>query len=307
MPQGSPLWQAVLFLGVSLFLCWEIWRGYRAGIVRSATSLLALVLSGLVGFLGAKIAAAPFGGLTDITGLTVGAFVGLILAVVVFVVVWLLGAILFKRTEHQSSRIFRFLWGVGGAVLGLLIGLVIVWSGISVVRGLGALAKARLETANKYAETQSPTSKPSPPKLASGIVTLQESMELGPVGKVVNSLDPIPSDYYELIEQIGRLSGDQEVMLRFVEYPGIQNLMQNPKMVQLANDPSVIEAAESGNILALLSNKAILSALEDKQLSEEIKKIDLRAALKFALEDPSKKPANDNLQTAPSSPKIPAP
>jgi len=293
MSHGSPFWQGMLLLAAALFLVWETWRGWRAGVVRSAISLLAIVLSAVVGFLAAQVAAAPFGGFTDVVGFVVGAFVGGILAVVVFFLVWLLGALLFKRTEHQSSGIFRFLWGAGGAAIGLVVGLVIVWSSISVVRALGALAQARVETANKQAQIQAQPA--APPRVASGLVTLRESLELGPAGKFVQAVDPLPADFYVLIEQMGRLSGDQELMLRFIQYPGIQDLMQNPKIVELINDPTVIKAAENRDVFSLMANKALLSAVEDPDLAAELKKIDLRAALKYALENPgapSPTPAN---------------
>lgn len=284
MSHGSPFWQGMLLLAAALFLIWETWRGWRAGVVRSAISLLAIVASAAVGFLAAQIAAAPFGGFTDAAGFVVGAFVGGILALVVFFLVWLLGALLFKRTEHQSSGIFRFLWGAGGAAIGLVVGLVIVWSSISVVRALGALAQARVETASKQAQIQAQPAQP--PKVATGLVTLRESLELGPAGKFFQAVDPLPADFYVLIEQMGRLSGDQELMLRFIQYPGIQEVMQNPKIVELINDPSVIKAAESRDIFSLMSNKALLAAVEDPTLAAELKKIDLRAAMKYALENP---------------------
>lgn len=288
MSHGSPFWQGILLFAAALFLLWETWRGWRAGVVRSAVSLLAIVLSAAVGFLAAQIAAAPFGGLGDVAGFVIGTFVGGGLAIVVFLLVWLLGALLFKRTEHQSSGLFRFLWGIGGAAIGLMVGLVIVWSSISVVRALGALAQARVETAKKQAQIQAQPA--SPPKVASGLVTLRESLELGPTGKFFQAVDPLPADFYVLIEQMGRLSGDQELMVRFIQYPGIQEIMQHPKIVELINDPSVIKAAENRDIFSLMANKALLAAVEDPGLAAELKKIDLRAALKFALEPPAPTP-----------------
>lgn len=284
---GSPFWQAALFLAALAFLVWETWRGWRAGVIRSGLALAAIVLSALIGMAAAHLAAMPFGGFREVPGLIAGLFVGGGVAVVIFFAVWLLSVILFKRTEHQSSGLFRVLWGVGGAFFGFLVGLVIVWSGISVVRALGALAEARVETAEKQARAANQPAQP--PKVASSLLTLKDSLELGPAGKFVQTVDPMPPDVYELIAQVGKLSSDQELMLRFLQYPGIQEVMQSPKIAELVNDPSVIRAAENRDILSLMSNKALLAAVEDPALAEKLKKIDLRAALKHAL-DPASSP-----------------
>jgi len=271
-----------------MLLAWEMWRGWRAGVVRSAISLLAIILSALVGLAAGKLASLPFGGVGEMPGLIVGALVGGGLGLFVFFLVWFLGAVLFKRTEHQSSGIFRFFWGAGGAAIGLVIGLFIVWSSISIVRALGALGQARVETVAKQEKNQTTQ---HPPKIASGLATLKDSLELGPAGKFVQAVDPIPPDFYELIEQMGRLSGDQETMLRFIQYPGIQEIMQSPRMVELINDPEVIRAAEKRDILSLMANKSLLAAVQDPAMAEKLQKIDLRAAMKFALESPPPSPS----------------
>lgn len=295
MSAGSPLWQGALLISAILFLAWETWRGWRAGVIRSGVSLAAIVLSALIGFGAAKLAAMPFGGFDQFAGAVAGLLVGGGLAICVFLGVWIAGALLFKRTEHQSSGMVRMLWGSGGAVLGFLVGLVIVWSSISVIRAVGALAQARVEKPGVDLQ-----GKPAePPKVASGLVTLKESLELGPTGKIVQAVDPFSPDFYELIVQVGKLSGDQDTMMRFLQYPGIQELTQHPRIVALTNDPAVVRAAEKREILTLMSNKALLAAMEDKEFVEEIKKIDLRAALKFALETPGASPSPSPIEKKP--------
>jgi len=286
MSHGSPFWQGVLFFAAILFLIWEIWRGWRAGVVRSGVHLAAFVFSGLIGLAAARIAAMPFGGFGQAAGIFAGFAAGAGVGVVVFFLIWFMGALLFKRTEHQGSGLIRLFWGLGGAFFGLLVGLFILWSGISLVRGLGALAQSRVETPRQENETQPAP----PPRVASGLVTLKESLELGPAGKFVQAVDPIPPDFYDLILQIGKLTNDQETMLRFIQYPGVQEVMQSPRMVELVNDPAIINASEKRDFLGLLSNKALLAAVQDPVLAEQLKKIDLRAALKFALEPPAPPP-----------------
>lgn len=298
----------MLLLASVLFLLWETWRGWRAGLVRSGMQLAAIVLSSVVGYAAAQVAAAPFGGLRDVTGFCVGAAVGGGLALVVFLLIWILGAVLFKRTEHQGSGLIRIFWGFGGAIFGFLLGILLLWGGISVVRALGALGEARVAATaaqERAASAQAPAgqavfrSKEVPASrrasaadgIASGLATLKQSLELGPAGKFVESVDVLPPDFYELLVQIGQVTGDQDTMLRFLQYPGIQEIIQSPRIVELVNDPAVIKAAQDRNFLGLMGNKALLKAVEDPELAKQLGSIDLRAALKFALESAPASPS----------------
>lgn len=299
MPHGSPFWQGILFLAAILFLVWEAWRGWRSGLIRSGLNLAAMVVSAIVLYFGGMVASAPFGGLGTFAGFMAGLVVGGGLAFAAFALIWLIGALVFKRTEHQGSGLVKLFWGLGGAFFGLILGVFLLWGGISILRTLGVLAESRLSS---FGPTPSPAAAPAhataePPKstfagnTATNLVVLKKSLELGPAGKFVESVDVIPPDFYELILQIGQVTGSQEAMMRFIQYPGIQQIMNNPRMTDLLNDPAVIKAAEDRNYMGLVGNKALLKAVEDPALAEDLKKIDLRAALKFALETPPSSPS----------------
>jgi hypothetical protein len=146
MQHGSPLSQTALIFAGILFLLWEVWRGWRTGVIRSGMHLAAALVSASLGFLAAKLAAIPFGGFGSLPGLLAGVVVGGGLGVFLLVAIWILGAVLFKRTEHQGSGLFRFLWGAGGAFFGLLFGLAVLWGGVSIVRSLGTFAESRVES-----------------------------------------------------------------------------------------------------------------------------------------------------------------
>jgi hypothetical protein len=284
MQYGSPLWQTALFLAGIIFLVWEIWRGWRVGIVRSGMQFAAILVSMSLGLLAAKLVAAPFGGLGNLPGFLAGIVVGGGLGIFLFVAIWILGAVLFKRTEHQGSWAFGILWGAGGAFFGLLAGLAVLWGGISIVRGLGACAESRVET-------KPDIPRPAQPRVAGGFLTLKESLELGSAGRFLESVDALPPDFYEVMLQIGKVTSDQQAMLRFLEYPGIQKILQNRRILDLMNDPSVIRASKEKNIILLLNNKTVVAAVEDPALAEQLKKIDLRAALESPPPSHSPSPA----------------
>jgi uncharacterized membrane protein required for colicin V production len=290
---GTPGWQMILLGGAALIVLWETWRGWRGGLVRSAIHLASLALSSFLGYYAAKIAAAPLGGFHDMSGLLTGVVVGSFVCVAVFVVMWIFSVVLFKRTDQQGSGIFRFLWGLGGAFFGFCLGMLIVWSGVSIIRGLGTFAAARMPSASATSATEhgAGTHVDAKSSIVGGLVTLKDSLEIGPLGKAVEATDPFTPEVYQLINQVGQVTGDQQVMLRFMQYPDIQHLLQNPRLAELVSDPSVMKSGQEGNILALMSNPALLSALEDPAFAAELKKVDLQAALKFALEKPTPTPS----------------
>jgi len=286
MPHGSPFWQTAFFFAGVIFLFWQTWRGWRVGLFRSGMNLAAILVSIALGCL----AAAPFGGLRYFPGFIAGMVVGGGLGIFLFVAIWLLGAVIFKRTEHHAFGPFRIIWGAGGALFGLLIGLAILLGSISIVRSLGTLAESRIDT-----NPDAP--RPVQARVAGGLLTLKESLELGSAGRLLESVDILPPDFYELVLQIGELTSDQESMLRFLDYPGIHEILRNPRIADLMSDPGVIRASQNKNVLMILDNKAVIAAVEDPLLAEQLKRVDLRAALKFALESP---PASHSPSPSPS-------
>lgn len=290
MPQGSPLWQGILFLCAALFLLWETWRGWRAGIFRSGINFAALFVSGIFGLFAGQLTASLFGGVDSFNGLVAGLLVGGFVCTFVFLALWLAGAILFKRTEHQGSGILRFFWGVGGAFFGFLIGCAIIWGCISGIRAFGTFAQATIQGSNDFARSQNQPA-PTPAPVIRTIAELKESLELGPTGKLVESVDIVPPDTYKLLLDTVRLSNDPAAMSRFIQYPGVEKLLDNPKLQELLNNPDIMKASEKRDFMALVNSKDLRALLEDPDLARQVGSIDLRAALKFALEQPTPTPA----------------
>jgi len=106
---------------------------------------------------------------------------------------------------------------------------------------------------------------------------------MGAAGEFFQSVDLIPKETYDLIAKVTRVSGDEQAVLRFIEYPGIQALMDNPRIIELLGNPSVMEAAQKHNYAALFTHPALLNAVKDPALAAQLRAIDLGAALEFAL------------------------
>jgi hypothetical protein len=302
MIQGSPNLQAILLGIAALFLAFEFWRGWRAGLVRAGLNLGAILASSMFGLVAGRIAASLFGGADSFTGLATGALVGLAVGIIVFAAIWILGAVLFKRTEHQRTFLFRFLWGLGGGACGLILGLLVVWGAVSIIRAFGTYAESSLKSqaAAPPAHTArphfgphvvNPQPQPTPSGLLAALASTKESLEMGPAGKLISATDPIPDDAYQLLSELTRISTDPEIMARFLQYPDIQRVVQNPKFAAALGDPSVIDAAQRKDLAGLISNKTLIAAVQDPAFAEQLAKVDLRAAMNFALEKPSPSPA----------------
>lgn len=270
---ASPFWQGIFFLAAAVYLLWEVWIGWRRGVVRSAVYFGAFVLSGFAGVVVGQAVYSVWGKLFPGTALIAGLAAGAFVTLFVLTVCILIGALLFKRTSQQSSGFIRLLFGGGGAFFGLLLGLAVLWGALSLVRVTGAMAEATI------AERRASEA----PAVLRGFATLKESIELGPAGKFVESVDILPPQAYRMIGQVGRLGSDRDAMVRFLDYPGAQAILQNPRMARLLSDPDILQAFHDNNFFALMGNKALLDAAGDPALEKLLKNFNLQKALDYAV------------------------
>ena len=277
---GSPLWQGVLFFAAFLFLLWELWSGWRRGVIRSGVSFFAFVFSGFLGLLAGQATWFVVEKVFPGYGWMAGAFVGSIVTLVVLCLSLFLGAVLFKRTGQQPSNVLRLLYGIGGSFFGLLTGLLILWSGITIIRSFGVVAGTAI---GNRALSEAPM-------VAKALVTLKDSLELGPAGKAAEAVDAIPPGIYEMIDRIGKLTSDQAAMSRFLDYPGMQEILQHPRVAALLKDPEIVRDAQERNILGLMQNRALLDAVNDPSLQKKFESLDLQKALDYAFPQPSPAP-----------------
>lgn len=278
---GSPLWQGALFLAAFLYLLWELWGGWRRGVIRSGVNFCAFVFSGFLGLLAGQATGFVVERVLPGYGFLAGALVGSVVTLVVLCLALLLGALLFKRTGQQPSGILRFLYGIGGAFFGLLTGLLILWGGITIIRAFGVVAQTAIG-GRPLAEAPMP---------AKALVTLRDSLELGPAGKMAEAVDVIPPGVYQMIERIGKLISDPDAMARFIDYPGVQEIMQHPRLAALLQDPSVVRDAQDKNILGLMQSKQLLDAVNDPSLQKKLSSLDLQKALDYAFPVPKASPS----------------
>ncbi len=291
MTTGSALWQTIFVSFALLLVLFEVVRGWRLGLVRQLVRLLALVAAYGAGFFGGRFLLPllrPFLRLPDFL-ISIGA--GAILAVIVYVAISTLGAILFKRTGEQNAGIVRLVYGICGAVLGIFFGLFSVWLVVVAIRSTGAIASAELRAPDPV-EARSPgrpAARPRPlPNEPEGIIQslakLKNSIELGPLGETVKTVDVVPAQTYQILGKVGTLASNPRSAERFLSYPGARELTENPRIIALRDDPEIFELIQQQRFLELLQNPKLIEAMNDPELARQIKAFKFQEALEFAME-----------------------
>jgi hypothetical protein len=286
MNNASPMWQTVFVSFAILLLLFEVIRGWRLGLVRQLTRLLALILAYTGAVFGGRMLLPLLRPMFQLPDLFIGIIAGAILAVIIYLAVNFLGAILFKRTGQQPAGLIRFLYGLSGAFLGIFFGLFSIWLVIVGIRSLGAIANAELRSqtvAQTRSSTPQTTTRPSPNPLVHSLARLNNSIALGPVGKTVSAVDVVPDQTYETLGKLGTVVSTPESAERFLSYPGAKELTENPKLVALRNDPEITALIEQGRLLDLLQNPKLIEALNDPALAAQVRSFEFQKALEYAL------------------------
>lgn len=275
MPEASPFWQNAFLVWVIVCIGWSMWSGWRTGVVRAAISLGGMFVAYFAGVAVAAVVPALIGWLIPLPGALVGGVCGSIAGVLVYVVLWFLGALLFKRTAQQATAPLRLIYGAGGALLGAVFGVFVVWAVMLFVRGVGGFLEARFEPGVSDV--------PKSNAVITSIVKLKRSIEAGDTGKLLESFDPMPESFYRIVDKFGRVSVNPAAAERLLQYPEIVAVMNDPKIVAITN-----ESADPSVKMDVLSvNRRLTEAFSDPALIAKMQKIDIEKALDFALKEPA--------------------
>jgi hypothetical protein len=269
-----PISTSWLWLAAALYLLFEIWRGWRCGVVRHGVSVFALLTAGgigwifawMTGFVSDRIVPLPYPAGRMIFGLFAG--------IALYIAAVAISSLLFKKTSQQAPGAARMFYGIGGAFFGLIFGLAVLLGGVTIFRTLGAVAEAR--------------------QIAPGdeqLVAIKESPEEAAAGGIVDKVDVVPSNVYGLITKLLRVTQSPEATARFFAFPKTQQLLAQPKIAGLLQDPSVLGAASEGNYMALLTNPKLAEIVSDPGVQKSFETFELEKALDYALYQSAPSPA----------------
>jgi Colicin V production protein len=301
---GSPLWQVVFISFAVILILFEVVRGWRLGLMRQITRLVALGAAYAAAFFGGKLFVPIARSFFKMPDPVLSIVCGAVLAFAVYAVVSGVGAILFKRTTQQESGLVRLIYGFAGASVGLFFGLFLLWLTVASVRTIGALAEGQAGSRSGAAarSARDPTahaldvrrrflseSEGGMQTLATSLARLKKSLELGLLGSVLKNSDPISQRTYEVLEKAGSVISSPERTQKFLTFPGARELSEHPKIVALRSDPEIADLIAQGRFLDLLQNPRVVDALNDPVLAERIRKFDIQRALDYALAGDSSK------------------
>jgi hypothetical protein len=287
--------------GVILIL-FEVVRGWRLGLMRQITRLIALGTAYTAAFLGGSLCVPVARSFCKMPDPVLSMLCGAILALAAYALVSGIGGILFKRTSQQESGRLRLIYGFTGAILGLFFGVFLLWLTVASVRTVGALAQGQARSRPRAAahDAQDATSRAldvrrrflsesddGVPALATSLARLKNSLELGLLGRVFKGTDPISHRTYETLEKAGSVLSSPERAEKFLTFPGARELSEHPKIVALRSDPEIADLIAERRFVDLLQNPRVIDAANDPVLAERVRKFDIQRALDYALEQNS--------------------
>jgi hypothetical protein len=295
---GSLLWQGVFVSFAVVLVLFEAVRGWRLGLLRQLMRLAALVAAYAAAFLGGRLLLPIARPVLKMPDFVLSALGGATLAFVAYAVVSSMGAILFKRTGEQDSRIAKLVYGFAGAIVGLFFGFFALWLIVVSIRAVGAVADAQvrsrsaivhasrdatshaLEVRRRFLGDGNEQSAALPASLA----RLKNSLELGALGNAVKQMDPVSQKSYDTLAKLAAVFSNPERARKFLSFPGARELSEHPKIVALRDDPEISDMVAQRRFLDLLQDRRIIDAANDPALADRIKKFDFHAALDYATE-----------------------
>lgn len=276
MIKPSAEWQHWIFIVALAWLLFEMWRGWRLGMIRGVVKIFLLVTA----WMGASATAAATSAALAIFFRTPSTFIPSAIAAVVGLTIYFLGSLLagflLKRTEHHHGFL-QTIFGIGGACCGLLFGLFFLWGGISLIRSLGLLGEVRLmEAQRKGYPLRDQT-------VAYNLVRLEKSLEIGPVGEFLVSTDPLSPAFYDNTRKSMKVMQDPEAFQRFLQSPPVERLLMNPRLNRVLSNQQLQEELKVGNFPAFWSHRDVKALIHDPQLIQQLRQFDLSQALEYAL------------------------
>ena len=292
---GSSLWQTIFLSFAIVLILFEVFRGWRHGVMRQLMRVAAIVAAYAAAYFGGDLLVPLLRPWLKVPDLLISAVAGGILAVIVYGIISSLGSILFKRTAQQSSGTVRLIYGLGGALAGIGFGAFFIWLILVGIRSVGSIAEAQVQSRTKSpanarsAPRPQPEEPPTPSLDTDSLMTLlarlKNSVELGSLGAVIKKSDAMPTGAYQTLGDLGTVLANPETARKLLSYPGLRELSEEPKIVALRNDPEVAEMMAQGRIFELVRHPRIVEALNDPALAERIRRFDLKKAIAYAAKE----------------------
>lgn len=284
MESGTDSWRPILLVAAAAIVLLKAWQGWRLGLVRQIVGLAALAAGTACGYLGANTMGALLSPILPFPERVLAVAGSVALGCVVYLAITIVSAILFKKTSDQGVTLVRVGFGLMGAAIGAVYGLVLVGALALGLRLLGSVAETKLGIEKNAHFGGGKPAKTDP--LANQLAAMKQAVETGPGGAVLRAVDPLPESTYATITKLATLASNSRSIERFINYPGVRPVMAHPKVAALVNDPELLKAISEHRYLALLSNPRLVAAADDVEVNARLRAIDFEQALNYALHKP---------------------
>lgn len=276
-PADIPTWIPVCALS---WLLASTWRGWSRGVIRQCVSLIALIAAiGTAVYAGPLLAPAlPALGFPVFIRPIVA---GTLIVLLIWGTVATISSIIFRKTDEQGVGLVRTAYGLGGALLGLLSGLLLLGICAWGVRIAGSLADglqtgARVKSPSKGQPAQVSTE-------ASALPSLKRIIEESPLSAWIAKADPITPEWYPRLGKIGQILASPAASERLLADPAFATIARSPHLASIRNDPDLQDALRSADLWTLLRNPKVQAAAADTQLRTALSLLDVDRALERAL------------------------
>lgn len=293
MESESRLWEYLVLGGALLLVAWCGFRGWRLGLIRQLANLGALLAGCVAGFFAGGWLTPHLRPLFTLPDFLLTLIGGFVMGFLVFALLSVVGAILFKSTKEQKVAPVRFVYAGGGLVAGVLFGVVLVWLLLTGFRLGGGIAEGylieveqeekRITEAKPYEldEIYAESEPINPLVLQWG--RARRDFENSPSGVLARRVDPVPEEVHELLHKLARVLRRPRAVDYFMEHPQSQELASDPRIQLLLENDDIQEKLVERRYFQLLRHPRIVAATNDPELREKLREFDLRTVLTESL------------------------
>ncbi|MBL62116.1 MAG: hypothetical protein CMI30_01785 [Opitutae bacterium] len=270
----------ILFYSIpAMILIWRGMRGWHLGLHGKVAALVSIALSlAAAYFLGNQAGYfIPDGIVEDplIEGLLGNALAG----IVAYVCLRLLFTAVLKISSGKNASSFE---KTGGMLLGVCEGLLLVFALALVVRWYAEVSEASVladSTEGVSPEEMLEQETPNLNFISRATLYWNQKVQKDPAGAIIEKIDPVPSDFYDLSKNLMILSRNPKVLERFGQSPEVVEFLDDPTLQNLKSDPKIVKLYKERDFLQLLREKPVQDALKDKEFRQRLEDAGVHEAL----------------------------
>lgn len=302
MSEVSESMRTGFWIVAAALVIYSMFRGWREGPPRMVAGLAALGAAWMAAILGGKASVPALRMALDLPDFVLAIIGGVLIGLTVYSLCSLLIAVLLRRTCDQESGVVRLGFGIFGSLMGMMVGVVLVWILVLGLRLAGTIAEARIEAA-RVAEKQlvhesgdesdsqmallgrGAAGDLRPPRFIQSLAQMKASVDSGAATAALNRVDVIPEQVYLTLRRVALVTGNPMAASRFLSCPGAEKIARHPKIAALAQRPEIAEAVRRRAYIGLLRHPEVVAVANDPDLAADLRSFDLEAALDYALSE----------------------